>query len=424
MSDFLAVAGVTAVLRTILQDALSHAALPAPLGTATITALPPDRIKLGTDEKLYLNIFLYRLSSNAGWSNEGLPARDDRGTRIANPPLALNLHYMLSVYGPNPFDGEMLLAWAMQIWHENPVLTRDVVQTALTEMANPLAQPAPEEQSIATTTLADQVELIKLVPEPLTIEDLSKMWTAFQVSYRLTAAYQASVVLIQSKEATRYALPVKTRHVKAIPWRQPVIDDVSPAIVKAGDILTLRGHNFIGDTPASTGVSFDGGVPVPPLQLQGNALRVQVPNTLPAGVRTIAVRQSIGLGEPPTPHVGSASNTATFMLAPTVLSPLSGSFKVGTTIPVQTDVKIGRLQTVSLVLGASRLDIDARSSSGPPSSATVAIPIPADFPFVTPLANVPLFLRVDGAQSKLYVDQDNTHPTVGQLVPQITVTGP
>ncbi|MBK5124384.1 DUF4255 domain-containing protein [Burkholderia sp. R-69980] len=424
MSDFLAVAGVTAVLRRTLHDALGQAALPAPLGTATITALPPDRIKIGADEKLQLNIFLYRLSTNTGWCNEGLPSRDYQGNRIANPPLALNLHYMMSVYGPNAFDGEMLLAWAMQVWHENPVLTRGAVQLALTETANPLAQPTLEEQSVATTTLADQIELIKLVPEPLTIEDLSKLWMAFQVSYRLTAAYQASVVLIQSKDAVKYAPLVQKRHVKAIPWEQSVIDDVSPAIVNAGDILTLRGRNFIGDTPANTGVSFDGGTPVPPAQLQGNALRVQVPNTLPAGVRTITVRQSIALGVPATPHVGSTSNLATFMMAPTVLSPLAGTFKAGTTITVQTDVQIGRQQQVSLVLGTAELDIDMRPSSGPASSASVDIPIPADFAYVTPLANVPLYLRVDGAQSKLYVDQDNTHPTFGQLVPQIEVTGP
>ncbi|MCP3705425.1 Pvc16 family protein [Paraburkholderia sp. CNPSo 3274] len=424
MSDYFAVAAVTAVMRTILQDALAQSALPGQLANATITALPPDRIVIGNEEKPQLNLFLYRLSSNTGWCNEGLPSRDASGQRIANPPLALNLHYMMSVYGPNPFDGELLLAWAMQIWHETPVLTRDILQTALTEMAKPIAQPAPEEQALATTTLPDQVELIKLVQEPLGIEELSKMWTAFQVSYRPTVAYQASVVLIQRRAATRIGPPVQKRHIKAVPWRQPVIEDVSPAIARTGDILTLRGRNFIGDTPASTGVSFDGGVPVAPAQVQGNALRVQVPASLPAGIATVAVRQSIALGDPPTPHVGSMSNLASFTLAPTVLSPLSGSFKAGTTVTVQTDVQIGRMQSVSLVIGVSELPIDIRPASGPPSSSSVDIPIPVDFPFVQPEASVPLYLRVDGAQSKLYIDQDTTHPTHGQLVPQITVTAP
>jgi hypothetical protein len=424
VSDFLAVAAVTAVMRSFLQDALAQAGLPGELANATITALPPDRIVIGKEEKPQLNLFLYRLASNSGWSNTGLPSRDARGQRIANPPLALDLHYMMSVYGPNPFDGEILLAWAMQIWHETPVLTRDILQTALTEMADPNTQPAPEEQALAKTTLADQVELIKLVQEPLDIEALTKLWTAFQVSYRLTVAYQASVVLIQRRDATRLGPPVQVRHVKAVAWRQPVIEDVSPAIARTGEIITLRGRNFIGDSPASTGVSFDGGAPVAPAQLQGNALRVAVPGNLSAGIATVAVRQSISLGDPPTPHVGSTSNLASFTLAPTVLSPLSGSVKAGSTLTVQTDVQIGRMQSVSLVLGASEVPIDIRPASGPPRSSSVDIPIPANFPLVQPVASVPLYLRVDGAQSKLYVDEDPTHSTVGQLVPQISVTAP
>ena len=39
---------------------------------------------------------------------------------------------MFSAYGPNELDAEILLGWAMQILHEQPVLTRDIVQSSLT----------------------------------------------------------------------------------------------------------------------------------------------------------------------------------------------------------------------------------------------------------------------------------------------------
>ena len=46
--------------------------------------------------------------------------------------------------------------------------------------------------------LADQLEQIKITPEYLSTEEMSKLWTAVQSHYRPTAAYMATVVLIES----------------------------------------------------------------------------------------------------------------------------------------------------------------------------------------------------------------------------------
>jgi hypothetical protein len=59
--------------------------------------------------------------------------------------------------------------------------------------------------------LADQVEQIKLVPDPLSSEEMSKLWTAVQSHYRPSAAYVATVVLIESSKPTRSTLPVLSR---------------------------------------------------------------------------------------------------------------------------------------------------------------------------------------------------------------------
>jgi len=56
MSDFLAVAGVTSVLRWMLIDALAGSGLDTTLGaTPHVTALPPDRIVVGDAEAPRLN---------------------------------------------------------------------------------------------------------------------------------------------------------------------------------------------------------------------------------------------------------------------------------------------------------------------------------------------------------------------------------
>ena len=74
-----------------------------------------------------INLFLFQATENAGWRNYGLPARAANGDRISNPPLALDLSYLLTAYGSGPLHAEALLGYAMFVLHEMPVLTRDAI---------------------------------------------------------------------------------------------------------------------------------------------------------------------------------------------------------------------------------------------------------------------------------------------------------
>src|SRR5262245_63981466 len=99
MSTALAIAGVTAVLRDLLNDGLVNHDATAVLGsTVNVSALPPDRVlSANGSETTQLNLFLYHVTPNRGWVNQGLPSRDSSGgQRLSNPPLALDLHYLLS----------------------------------------------------------------------------------------------------------------------------------------------------------------------------------------------------------------------------------------------------------------------------------------------------------------------------------------
>ncbi len=211
MSGPLAIAGVTAVLKDVLNNGLIDHDL-ATVGSFSVTAVPPDRITTGTQEPNQLNLFLYQVTPNQGWRNAGMPSRDSSGERVSNPPLALDLHYLLTAYGAHDFNAEILLGYALQIFHETPVLSRRDIRTAL-------GSPAPVGTGLLPSTfgnlsaldLADQIEQIKITPHYLTTEELSKLWTAMQARYRQSMAYQVSVVLIQSTKLTKTALPVLSR---------------------------------------------------------------------------------------------------------------------------------------------------------------------------------------------------------------------
>jgi len=255
MSSALAIAAVSASLKDLLNNGFIDHDLSS-IGSFTVTAQPPDRITTGQAEPNQLNVFLYQVTANAGWRNAGLPSRDSRGTRISNPPLALDLHYLLTAYGASDLNAEVLLGYAMQLLHENPVLTRQQLRTALT------AQPAIDGTllpgpfgKLSAVDLADQIELLKITPVYLGTEDLSKIWTAMQARYRPSMAYLVSVVLIQSDARTTSAPPVLRRGpddrgpvtrgvpAPALAGIRPAASDLLPAI-RLGEDLVVSGTNL------------------------------------------------------------------------------------------------------------------------------------------------------------------------------------
>jgi hypothetical protein len=198
MSNSYAIAAVTATLR----DLLSRANQPLPLdptsdpdlADATCTTRPPDKARTSEDAN-QLNLFLYQTAPNAALRNASMPNQAKNG-EIANAPLAINLFYLLTAYGRNFDDvlGHRLLGRAMSILHDKTLL-----------------QPIDIDKALPGNDLSRQIERLRIIPHQLTPEELSKLWTIFQSPYRLTTAYQVSVVLIDSSKRTKSALPVLQR---------------------------------------------------------------------------------------------------------------------------------------------------------------------------------------------------------------------
>lgn len=423
MSDVFAVAGVTSVLKWLLSNSLASAGLNAAFPTAAgISALSPDLVATGATEVPQVNLFMYYASFNASCRNQGLPSRDSNGNRVSNPPLALNLHYLVSAYGKNELDPEILLAWSMQLFHENAIMTRQNVQSLLTAMGS-TPGATPEMITVSKTDLADQVELIKIVPEALSNEEISKLWMAFNTHYRPTTSFQVSVVLIQEKQAFKSNLPVQSRTVKAIPLASPVIEAVTPGSVQAGDVLTITGRNFVGDSAVDTLVAFDD-KPLTPDSAQNSVIRVTVPNTLLPGVRMIRVVRNVRFGVVTDPHSAFSSSPAQFMLMPLVTDASPVAAAVGTPLTLHVTPQVGRTQVANLYIGDYAVELPARPPSDPATSGTLTFAIPASFPHTNPPTAQPLRVAVDGVQSKLTLDTNSASPTFDQFLPQVKVTGP
>lgn len=410
MSDYLAVGGVSAVLCSLLSTALASGGPTTILGpTPGITALSPDLITTGPNEQPQLNLFMYYISLNPALRNLGLPSSNAQGGRLSNPPLALDLHYLVTAYGSAQFAPEILLAWAMKVFHDTPVVPSQTIQAALDSLAAQ-QQPTTEASLISGSTLAEQTEHLRITPEVLTTEEIYRLWTAFQAAYRPTSALQVSVVVIQDTQPFTSNLPVQARAVTALPLQAPVITGLSPQMIAAGQVLTITGSNFLGSSPADTAVSFDGGAAVPADTVQGNLIRITLPATLAAGTRTLRVQQMVTFPPSTTPHQGFSSSPAPFQLVPVIQTPVPQATP-GSSLTLTISPAVGQAQQATLYIGDNALPVGERPVTGPASSTTISFPIPADFPAGT----YPVRVEIDGAQSML------TATAGGQFTPQVQV---
>lgn len=328
MANALAIASVTAVLKDLLNDGLINRNLDA-LFNFQVTAQPPDRISEGGNGEPInrLNLFLYRVTPNTGWTNQRLPARSSAGERVDNPFLALDLLYMVSAFATDDLNAEVLLGFGMQTLHETPVLDRDAIRAALGAggpVTGTLLPPAF--QQLSPADLADQFEQIKITPYYVSMDEVSKLWTSLNTPLRMSALYQATVVLIESDASTRSSLPVLTRGVFVRQLHRPTIarllsqgpGEPQPAPSRQivhGDDVVLEGSGLRGEIT----VVAMGEAEVPPAEVNDRRIRVAVPGSLRPGVTGAQVIHRIAKLPPSTEQMpGETSNLVAFVLHPSL----------------------------------------------------------------------------------------------------------
>lgn len=339
MSTALRIAAVTQVLRDLLNNGMiDHNVSDAVQGNVTVTAWPPDKLDTTMDKEVsQLNLFMYQVTLNQGWRNVALPSFNQKGERVSNPPLGIDLHYVLSAYGSRELHTDILLGYGMQIMHETMVLDRDAIRRSIAPPSLLDAGNLPDSlKKLSTSELADQVELIKITPELLNIEDISKLWTAFGAKYRPTVAYKASVVLIESRKSTKQGLPVLQRKLYVNPFKQPVIEKIMSQSAIGAPIVEeqkiLKGYRvfLIGNQLAheAAGVSIDG-VAVDEiatnLLIEDTQASLDLPASLSAGLHEIQMVHPVLMGSPPIAHNGVLSRVSTFVLSPTIISSPDGT---------------------------------------------------------------------------------------------------
>lgn len=308
MSDFRAIAAVTATLQRTLQEAVQ-----SDVSGAVVTTVKPAEGENTNLPSTGVNLFLYQVTPNAHWRNGDLPTRRPGGdSLVQRPQAALNLHYLLSFYGSElMLEPQRLLGSAVAFLHSQPLLTRARVEAAAAD---------PTRSFLAGSDLHEQSDLVRFTPLSLSLEDLSRVWSIFfQIKYVLSAAYQASVVLLEPDVAAAPALPTREFRLAAAPMPRSRIarvverhDEAAPIL--AGGTILIEGQALRGDV---TRVEIDGAeVPIDEATAEG--LVVTLPADIAAGAHSVRVRHGVPIGAGNGTRLAFSSNVAAFVVVPRI----------------------------------------------------------------------------------------------------------
>jgi hypothetical protein len=397
MSNAYAIAAVTTTLRAILTG------LQNDFQGLKVTTLPVDKAR-DSNKNNQLNLFLYQTLPNAAWSNSPAPRQVLPG-ESGMPPLALKLYYLLTAYGSEddavqPF-GHQILGSAMSLLHDHALLGPDEIRQATSV-------------DLPQSDLDRQIERVRITLQPLSVDEISKLWTGFQSQYRLSVAYEATVVLIDSTQPARMPLPVLTRGrddrgVSSQPDLIPPFPALDELVIpqkqpsaRLNDILTLKGHHLDG---ANIGVIFSHPLwdqsreIAPQAGATGTQLSVVVPNQpalWPAGFYTVAVAV-----QRPDESYRRTTNQVSFALAPTFTiapqNPPAGQIQ----FTVTCSPEVRPTQRAALLLGDREILASPHNAQTNTLTLTAQVPDKGDY-WVR--------LRLDGVDSLLVVDRSTTPP--------------
>jgi hypothetical protein len=410
MSNAAAIAAVTLTLQTILGDGVRS---DANLNDTTVTVLAPDKAR-GSNNANQLNLFLYQVLPDAAWRNMTIPSQVASG-EMGDPPLALTMHYMLTAFGRDndtgvPF-GHYLLGTAMSVLFDHALLGPDEIRNATA-----VALPGSD--------LHRQVERVRITWQPISLDEISKLWTGLATQYRLSVVYEATVALIESKRTTRAPLPVLTRGANdkgvfaqaSLISPFPALDAVqfpnNQTAARLGDTLVLTGQHLDG---TAVGVVFNHplwNTPVEIAPLAGNtatSLRVLLPNApvvWPTGFYTIAVWV-----QRPGESFRRLTNQVTIALAPRItISPASTPAAGNIVYTVTCNPEIRPDQRASLLI-----ETEVLADPHPAQTSTLTFTVASLRPGVYFVR-----LRVDGVDS-LLIDRTVT-PPIFDATQKVTVT--
>jgi hypothetical protein len=420
MSNGKAIAAVTASLRALLSARLKD-----PLATdPNVTTSSPDKAHDDTGDRV--NLFLYHTQVEPSWRNTDMPLRNKPG-ETGHPPLPLNLFYLLTAFSNDKDEvhSHRLLGLAMSVLHDHPLLDPAQIKDVI--------ENDPNLTDLRDSDLHEQVERVRITLQPLSVEEISKLWTAFQTQFRTSVSYQVSVVLIESQRPAKAPLPVLTRGkddsgvtaqgdvtapIPTFPGLTGVTLPGKQTSALVGDVLTLTGYHLDG---APIAVRFNSPhlaapSPVTIQDQKPDAIRIRlddVPADWVAGLYTVAVEIGTGADLKTTNELPLTIAPRLVKQPPAFPLPLNVTRDPDQSaeIVLKVSPEVQPRQRAALLLGDR--EVFAEPHAAPTDTLIFVVPN-------APLGERFLRLRVDGVDS-LLVQYPSDQPPVFDADQKVTI---
>ena len=413
MSNYLAIAGVTEVLRYMVQSAVE--------GVSPGVKFYLDRPDV-TSKKTgtWVNIYLFQVTHNSSLRNMDLPERRSDGSVMQTPVAALDLHYLISFSGGDSvedmereIEAQKLYGATVALLNGQPIMGSDLFE-ALTG-----AEDEAIAGLIAGSGLARQIESVRITPTHLNLEELSKLWSVFfQTPYTLSTAYQCSVVLMESEITPQPSLPVRTHAVRGVPFAQPEItsiQDEDGGEITPESTLLIEGSGLRGENVTLLLGSLE--IPLPTEDVGNRTIRVDLSDgglvdadELRAGAVSVKLIYKVEMvpGEEQSARFAWTSNPVLVPVHPIVESVAEENHpEEGAVLNIQVSPRVAPGQRVSLMLN------EFEASDPVPHSYLLPRLSPEDSDptdtLIFPVSGVEdgtylLRVQIDGVESLLGVD--------------------
>jgi hypothetical protein len=186
MSSFTVLSAVSKVIRRVLWDEIrSELSLQTivPSETAIVFLNPTDTAR---DSSNRLSLWMYQITENEFLKNTP-SVRVGTGHALSQPPLPVNLHFLVTPFGDTSEASLLLLGKVMEVLYDNAII-------------------------IVRDANDDIFEELRITMSRLTLAELGQVWEALIEPYRLSVCYEVRVMHIDSRRVVDGARVVDVDH--------------------------------------------------------------------------------------------------------------------------------------------------------------------------------------------------------------------
>ncbi len=180
MSEYTSVRAVSKSLRQLLNNQITD-----PPNVDVVLKSPKE---MAIPQQTHgISVWLYRVTRNEHGLNH--PPERTAANQYSQQPIPVNLHYLITPIMSKPDDEQAVLGRILQVLNDHPVLRGgDLVDD-----------------------LKGGDEAFRIHLETLSLEELTRIWSALQESYQTSLSYLVQMVSIDSEQPPMIVAPVQKR---------------------------------------------------------------------------------------------------------------------------------------------------------------------------------------------------------------------